>query len=566
MAEVITARDEATLRAALEHAHHPTLAMILVHLTGDTRFLTERYLASYQLIDGDYNGELSEPAKAELREATVQAMLSYWESGELAPRPNAATLKRMMDHCATQPIPEEYDAFVTHELALDGVEQLMPGAGIELDPAAAAGLKTVIVGAGMSGLLMGIVLKRAGVPFEIIEKNPEVGGTWYLNTYPGCRVDNPNTLYSYSFEAKHNWPNHFSPQPVLLDYFKSIAEKYGLREHIWFETEVLGAAYDEDAQSWAIDLQPAGGATETVSAKAFVSAVGQLNTPKFPDIEGIDRFGGPAFHSARWDHSVDLKGKRVGVIGTGCSALQFIPEIAGDAASVTVFQRTPGWVAPTPEYHEAIAPEKHYLLAEVPFYQVWYRFFLFIAMADGPLEYLVKDPSYDRLDYAPNEAAGELRAQIEQYYRDQAGDRTDLAEAVTPNFHVSGKRSIRDNGIWLETLKKAHVTLETTGIAQVTETGVRTVEGAELAFDVLIYGTGFKASEFLIPMEIRGRGGVKLHDAWNGDARAYLGITMPEFPNFFMMYGPNTNIVVNGSIIFFSECEAHYILGCRSEE
>lgn len=562
MAPEAIARESEKLKAALERAHHPTLAMVLVHLTGETDFLSDRYLAQYEPIDGDPNGNLSEEAKAELREAVLAAMQRYWESGTLPPRPDKATLKRMMDQCATEPIPEEYDDFVTHELALDGVEQLMPGAGIDLSPEAAAGMKTVIVGAGMSGLLMGAVLKRAGVPFEIIEKNADVGGTWYLNTYPGCRVDNPNHLYSYSFEAKHNWPNHFSPQPVLLDYFRQFAEKYGLREHIRFETEVLGAAYDETAKDWTVRIREKDGAEDTLKARAFVSAVGQLNTPKYPDIEGFGTFAGPAFHSARWDHSVDLAGKKVGVIGTGCSALQFIPEIAKDAGSVTVFQRTPGWLAPTPDYHDAITEEEHYLLSDLPFYQVWFRFFLFLTMADGPLQFLVKDPDYDRHDYAPNEAAAELRAQIEQYYREQAGERTDLAEAVTPNFHVSGKRSIRDNGIWLETLKKDHVTLETTGISRITPAGVVTEDGRTHEFDVLIYGTGFKASDFLIPMEIAGRGGVKLHDVWNGDARAYLGVTMPGFPNFFMMYGPNTNIVVNGSIIFFSECEAHYILGC----
>ncbi|MEM0986019.1 MAG: NAD(P)/FAD-dependent oxidoreductase [Pseudomonadota bacterium] len=549
------------LLSALEHAHHPTLAAVLVHLTGETTFLTERYLASYEPILGDPNGGLSEEAKAELRNAVADAMVRYWETGDLPPRPDEATLKRIMDHIATENIPDEYDAFVTHELALDGPEHLMPGTGIDLAPEAAAGFKTVIVGAGMSGLLMGIVLKRAGVPFEIIEKNPDVGGTWFLNTYPGCRVDNPNALYSYSFEAQHKWPNHFSPQPVLLEYFRNIAQKYGLRPHIRFSTEVLGASYQEDTQSWSVRVKDADGAETTIDARAFVSAVGQLNTPKYPDIEGLNRFEGSAFHSARWDHSVDLKGKRIGVIGTGCSALQFIPEVAKEASSVTVFQRTPGWLAPTPEYHDAITPEQHALLDHVPFYQVWFRFFLFLSMADGPLQYLVKDPSYDRQDYAPNAEAAELRAQIEQYYAEQAGARTDLADAVTPKFHVSGKRSIRDNGIWLETLKKDHVSLVTKGVSEITPKGVRLEDGEEHAFDVLIYGTGFKASDFLIPMQVTGRGGANLHDIWDGEARAYLGVSVPDFPNFFMMYGPNTNIVVNGSIIFLSECEAHYILG-----
>ena len=561
MPDTVSEHDEARLRAALEDAHHPTLALVLVHLTGDTSFLTKQYQPAYEPVLGDPNGGLSEQAKADLRNAVAEAMVTYWKTGELPPRPNKQTLKRMMDYCATDEIPDEYNDFVHHELALDGVERLRPGYGIEIDPKAAADFKVLIVGAGMSGLVAAITLKQAGVPFEIIEKNPEVGGTWYDNTYPGCRVDNPNHLYSYSFEAQHAWPSHFSTQEVLLDYFKGVADKYGLREHIRFETEVLGAEWNADDETWSVRLREKGGTEEDRTVNALVSAVGQLNQPKFPDIEGRSNFAGPSFHSARWDHTVDLHGKRIGVIGTGCSAVQFIPEIAPDAGHLTVFQRTAGWLAPTPEYHEKISDGKHYLLSEVPFYQVWFRFFLFVSMADGPLAFLAKDPAYNNHEYAPNADAAELRRQIEDYLREQAGGDAALADALTPKFQISGKRSIRDNGIWASTLKRENVTLETGDISHITSTGVVMKDGAEHPLDVLIYGTGFKASDFLIPMEIKGVDGKKLHDVWDGDARAYLGITMPDFPNFFMMYGPNTNIVVNGSIIFFSECEANYILG-----
>ncbi len=562
MADTQSGHDEARLRAALEHAHHPTLALVLVHLTGDTTYLSERYQPAYEPIGGDPDGGLSEEAKAELREAVMAAMLEYWRTGKLVPRPDAATLRRMMDYCATQPIPDEYAAFATHELALEGREKLKPGKGIHLDPEQAAAFKVLIIGAGMSGLVMAIALKEAGVAFEIIEKNPEVGGTWHDNTYPGCRVDNPNHLYSYSFEADHPWPQHFSTQDQLLAYFKDIAQKYGLYDHIRFNTEVIKAEWDAGAARWTLRIRDKDGAESELVSNAVVSAVGQLNQPKLPDIEGLSRFSGPAFHSARWDHSVDLTGKRVGVIGTGCSAVQFVPEIAPRTEHLTVFQRTAGWLAPTPDYHDYITDGKHVLLAEVPFYQVWYRFFLFLAMADGPLAFLVKDPAFDRHDYAPNADAAMLREKIEAYIREQTAGRPDLTAALTPNFHLSGKRSIRDNGVWAEALKRENVTLETGPISAVTETGIRMEDGRELGFDVLIYGTGFKASDFLVPMDIRGRGGAALHDRWGGDARAYLGITLPGYPNFFMMYGPNTNIVVNGSIIFFSECEAHYITGC----
>ncbi|MEQ9505362.1 MAG: NAD(P)/FAD-dependent oxidoreductase [Hyphomonas sp.] len=560
MADTAAGHDEARLRAALEHAHHPTLALVLVHLTGDTSFLTERYQPAYEPIGGDPDGGLSEEAKAELRDAVFKAMLDYWETGKIVAKPDRATIKRMMDYCATQPIPDEYVDFATHELALDGRDNLRPGKGIRLDRDQAAAFKVLIIGAGMSGIASAIALKEAGVAFEILEKNPEVGGTWHDNTYPGCRVDNPNHLYSYSFEADHAWPQHFSTQDQLLAYFKGVAKKHDLYKHIRFNTEVLGAAWDEQAATWTVRTRTKGGKEEVLVSNAVISAVGQLNQPKLPDIEGRDSFKGPAFHSARWDHSVKLDGKRVGVIGTGCSAVQFVPEIAPKVEHLTVFQRTAGWLAPTPDYHDRITDGKHVLLADVPFYQVWYRFFLFIAMADGPLAFLIKDPTYDRLDYAPNADAAMLRAGVEQYIREQTEGRPDLTAALTPNFHMSGKRSIRDNGVWAAALKRDNVTMETSGIDRITETGIRMKDGRDLEFDALIYGTGFKASDFLVPMEVKGKGGKSLHDVWGGDARAYLGLTLPGYPNFFIMYGPNTNIVVNGSIIFFSECEANYIV------
>lgn len=562
MADTVTGHDEARLRAALEHAHHPTLALVLVHLTGDTSFLSARYQPAYQAIGGDPDGGLSEDAKAELRDAVFKAMLAYWETGKIVPKPDTPTLKRMMDYCATQPIPDEYVNFAMHELALDGRENLKPGKGIALDRAQAAAFKVLIIGAGMSGIASAIALKEAGIAFEILEKNPEVGGTWFDNTYPGCRVDNPNHLYSYSFEADHAWPQHFSTQDQLLAYFKGVAKKHDLYKSIRFNTEVVSAAWDEAAATWTVRTRTKDGKEETLVSNAVISAVGQLNQPKLPDIDGIGTFKGPAFHSARWDHSADLDGKRVGVIGTGCSAIQFVPEIAPKVSHLTVFQRTAGWLAPTPDYHDYITDGKHLLLADVPFYQVWYRFFLFIAMADGPLAYLIKDPSYNRLDYAPNADAAALREGVEQYIREQTEGRPDLTAALTPNFHISGKRSIRDNGVWAAALKRDNVTLETRAIARITETGIRMQDGRDLAFDALIYGTGFKASDFLVPMEIKGKGGQSLHDVWGGDARAYLGLTLPGYPNFFIMYGPNTNIVVNGSIIFFSECEANYIVSC----
>lgn len=561
MADGMPVLDESYLRAALEHAHHPTLAIVYVHLTGDTRFLTDaRFKPEYEPINGDPNGKISEAAKQELRDAVTSALLTYQESGKLPSQPDRATLKQMMDYVATEEIPDEYHNFLTQELPMDGVDKRMPGHGIKIDQSWAKQHKMIIIGAGMSGLLAGIVFKNQGIPFEILEKNPELGGTWYDNTYPGCRVDSPNHIYSYSFEADHDWPHHFSTQEHLLEYFRTVADKYGLREHIRFNTEVTRLSWSDAANTWTVTIRDKDGKQDQIVSRGVVSAVGQLNQPKYPDIKGVETFAGPSFHSARWDHSVDLNGKKVGVIGTGASAYQFVPEIADKVGSMRVFQRTAGWMAPTPEYHEALTPEKLYLMKNLPFYQMWYRFFLFIAMGDAPLMYLVKDPAWNDYDYAPNEMAAEIRRLIEGYIAEQAGGDERLRHAMTPDFQIAGKRSLRDNGIWASTLKRDNVELDTTGIREITPKGIITEDGVEHEFDVLIFGTGFKAQDFLFPMKVSGRHGQDLHEMWKGDARAYKGVTVPNFPNLYLMYGPNTNIVVNASIIFFSESEAHYMV------
>ena len=410
----------------------------------------------------------------------------------------------------------------------------------------------------MSGLLAGIRLQQAGIDFTILEKNADAGGTWFENTYPGCRVDNPNHMYSYSFEPNHDFPQFYSTQPVLLDYFKRIASKYDLRKKIRFGVEVEGAEFDETRSIWRVTIKGSG---EVLEAPVLITAVGQLNRPRFPDIEGIESFRGPAFHSARWRGDVDLSGKRVAVIGTGASAFQFVPRIASTVEHLDVFQRTPPWTLPGPNYHLDVPEGKKWLLEHVPFYGKWYRFWLFWRLTDGFYDSVKADPDWNGGAEAIGAANAELRAMLAEAIRAQIPGDDDLLEKVLPKYPVGGKRSLVDNGVWLEALKRDNVDLITAPIERITADGIVTRDGALHEADVLIYGTGFQASRFLWPMKIVGRGGVDLDTAWNGDARAYLGITTPGFPNLFMIYGPNTNIVVNGSIIFFSECAVRYIMG-----
>jgi 4-hydroxyacetophenone monooxygenase len=556
----LAAKSPATdIGAALEEAHVPSLVATLVQLTGDTSWLEQEVPAYVPFADDQ--GELTPAFQAKVRAAAKAAFDAYRRGEPLAPPPSTETVRRMMDYVAAQPIPERYAPFLMEELGLEGVDAKAPRWETPKLREAAAKLKVVIIGAGMSGLLTAIRLKQAGIGFEVIEKNADVGGTWLENTYPGCRVDTPNHMYSYSFEPNHDWPQRYSTQGVLLGYFQRTADKHALRPHIRFETTVVETRFDEAAGLWRTKVRDKDGTKREIVSNAVVSAVGQLNQPKMPEIAGIDRFKGASFHSARWPEAFDPTGKTIAVIGTGASAFQFVPKIAPLAKHLTVFQRTPPWLAPTANYHEDVGAGKKVLLEHLPFYDKWYRFYLFWTMTDGVYDAVKADEGWSGPETAVGEANAMLREMLVEQIRPQTSGRDDLFDKVTPTYPFGGKRALRDNGVWIEALKRDDVDLVTTPIKAVTEEGVKTADGALHPADAIIYGTGFHASDFLKTFDIYGKGGVELHDQWGGDARAYLGITMPNFPNFFAIYGPNTNIVVNGSIIFFSECSVRYILG-----
>jgi len=552
----------AELESALAAAHLPALAAALVHLTGDASFITKANWPVYDFFGDSKVGGYGEAVQAGLRAKAKAAIEAHLAGAPLPPSPDLATIREMMDFVAGVDIPEHYAPFLMEELAMSGADPKRPDWSSPKLKAAAARLPVVIIGAGMSGLLTGIRLRQAGIPFTIIEKNAEVGGTWFENQYPDCRVDNPSHLYSYSFEPNHEWPNHFSPQPVLLAYFKGVADKHGLRQHIRFETQVEEAAWDDPSATWRVRIRGNDGKTETLTAKAVISAVGQLNQPRYPDVPGVGDFKGPSFHSARWRHDVDLAGKRVAVIGTGASAFQFVPEVAKVASHLTVFQRTPPWLAPTPDYHEPTSAAEKWLIEHMPFYGKWYRFWLFWMLTDGVYEAVKSDPTWNGGPGAVSPANAMMREMLSMAISAQAADRPDLVPNLIPAYPLGGKRVLRDDGLWIAALKRDNVELVTSPIEKITATGIDTQDGEHRDFDVVIYGTGFTASEFLKTYQVKGRGGRELHDQWAGDARAYLGMTAPGFPNFFMIYGPNTNIVVNGSIIFFSECSVRYIVGC----
>ncbi|HYM14707.1 MAG TPA: NAD(P)/FAD-dependent oxidoreductase [Dehalococcoidia bacterium] len=555
--EQITESDE-QIREALEEAFLPALLPALAQATGDLSLLRDD-LRPPGVTPGIPQGGMSDEQQREARALALDAIRRLRDDApRAAAHPIEGDIREITRWMTGSAAADEYIPLLVEELAPYDDDPRAPA--WQMDPKTR--FSVAIIGAGMSGILAGIRLKQAGVPFVIFEKNDDVGGTWLENTYPGARVDVPNAFYSYSFAQRTDWPKHFSTQEVLLEYFRDCAREYGVREHVRFRTEVASMAFNEARGAWALRLRAADGAEETVEAQAVISAVGQLNRPKLPEIAGREGFGGASFHSARWDHGVELRGKRVAVIGTGASSAQFIPVVAQEAAELTIYQRTPNWFVPVPNYHEDVGAGLRWLFARVPHYAHWYRFWLFWNTTDGLLPAATVDPAWEPRERSVSAANEQLRVLLTMYLQGQYADRPDLLEKVLPTYPPTSKRIVLDNGVWAETLKRDNVRLITDTIREITRDGVVTADGTERAADVIIYGTGFQASHFLTPMRVTGRDGIDLNAQWDGDARAYLGITVPNFPNFFMLYGPNTNIVVNGSIIYFSECEVRYVMGC----
>jgi 4-hydroxyacetophenone monooxygenase len=550
------------IRAALAEAHLPSLLPALAHVTGNLGILRAELRPDTTSMVGDPSGfEGGEPAAQSARELALEVLAGYRDAGCPPPRmPSDDFLRAILKWISPDSDVEPYLPLVKEELSV-GADDLRAPSWRKEQLAPGREFRVAIIGAGMSGLLAAYRLQQAGVPCVVFEKNGEVGGTWYENSYPGCRVDVANSFFSYSFAQRSDWPNHYSTQPALLAYFRECAERFDLLRLIRFRSEVLQAAWDDERALWRLRVRMPSGAEESFEANAVISAVGQLNQPKLPEIPGMERFAGPSWHSARWNHGVSLKGKRVAVIGTGASAAQFVPVIAEEVLQLDVYQRTPNWLLPAPDYHAPIPAGQRWLFAHVPHAAHWHRFWLFWRTGDGMFLPRVRvDRGWTGREDSVSAGNEELRALLAQALREQLADRTDLIPKVVPNYPPASKRILVDNGVWCQALKRPNVELITDGIREITERGVVTRGGGERPADVIVYATGFQASKFLTPMQILGRGGVDLHKQWDGNARAYLGVVAPSFPNFFFLYGPNTNIVVNGSIIYFSECETHYIV------
>ncbi len=404
--------------------------------------------------------------------------------------------------------------------------------------------RVVIVGAGFGGLGAAHALREQGITdITILERADSVGGVWRDNTYPGAACDVPSPLYSWSWAVNPAWGRRYAPQPEILDYLRATAARDGLLEHVRTGVEVTRLTFDEASRTW--DVATAGGTTYV--ADLVVSAVGQLSNPVVPDLPGTDTFAGPTFHSAQWRHDVDLAGRRVAVVGTGASAIQFVPNIVDDVAGMTVFQRSAPYVIPKPD--QAYRPSHHRAFERFPGLlraerRTW---FWLTERFNGTL---TGDSPITRPLMAT--IRGLWRATLRRQVPDP-----ELRRRLVPDYDIGCKRLLFSND-WYPALAREHVDVVTEQVVAVEPRGVRTADGVLHEADVLIWGTGFAATSFLAPMTVTGEGGADLHELWHDGARAHLGVAVPGFPNLFCVYGPNTNLG-GSSIIAMMEAQAHYI-------
>ncbi|AWW35544.1 flavin-containing monooxygenase [Streptomyces cadmiisoli] len=541
------------LSEAVTHANIPTLLMVAVQLGGDLTLLDRYRLTRPRGLSDHDTGGLEPHQQRELRELALR-VIEEWRAGKpvAIPRPDSALLVRMLSAAMGEPVPDEYAEMIASSLGLEPVMDLRPTSE-EASPRS----RVIVIGGGVSGVCAAVALEAKGYEYVVIEKSDRVGGVWNDNNYPGVGVDTPSHLYSYSF-VDYDWKSYFSPGADIREYLDHVVDTFGIRHRFAFNTEVLSAEYSDDDQSWTVSFVRPDGSRDAMVADAVISAVGIFNPPKLPDLPGKDDFEGPSFHSELWPDGLDVTGKRVGIVGNGATAMQIVPAIADRVEHLTIFQRSQHWIVPFEKLHQRVPDAVRLLLREVPLYHAWYRARLGWVFNDKTYPALIKDPSWPYPGRSLNEINEGYRRSFIRYITDELGDRTDLLPVVVPPYPPFGKRLLLDNG-WYRTLTRPDVTLVTDRINKVLATGVEAA-GTAYDLDVVVYATGFDVLHFLSTYEVVGREGRRLAEEWDDNARAYLGTTVPGYPNFFVLYGPNTQPGHGGSIVFTIECQVNYVL------
>ena len=453
------------------------------------------------------------------------------------PPPEPAETRELLQMFCGRALSENFIRFGMEELAFDPFPRDVHWSKTA-DPKLRTDINVLVVGGGISGLAAAVQLKRLGIPFEVVERQGGIGGTWQRNIYPGARVDTSSFMYQFKFEKNYPWTEYFASRAETKRYVEYIAAKHGVVSNFRFNTEVTAAHWDEARARWIVTLRDADGSEETRNANFIITGSGLFSTIKLPNIPGIEDFQGKIFHSTQWDPHYSYAGKRIAVIGTGSTGVQLMPELAEAAGQLTVYQRTANWIAAAPGYRSRVSEEARFLFDGIPYYWNWYCF----ASFDTSIQ-LQNAQTYDhewRKSHAGvSEANEKIKATLVDYIHNRLGDREDLIRKCMPDHPPLARRLVVDNGFY-DALLKPTVELVTEEIEGVTPSGIRSRDGVTREFDLIVLASGFHVTKYLAPVDYVGRDEMTLDRAWARDgARSYLGMAMPGFPNLLMMYGPN---------------------------
>lgn len=548
--------DPDEMRANLRLADPGVLLAVLAQLTGDPSVI-ETYAPKISHIpDPPERAGVTDPDTAEALVNAVIDALGKPRPADAVPPDDRDFFARLLPTALGTEVDDEQVDLLLEQGGFQRSQPTLPRTVPIPDTVTVA-----IIGAGIAGMTVALAAAEEGIRYEIFDRNQEVGGTWLTTTYPGIGVDTPSAYYSLSREVNPDWSSYYPEGGEYQAYLVALADKHKLREHTRFGTEVDALWWDEDRNQWQIHSVDADGQRDVSYTSIVITAAGYLNRPRWPDMRGRDTFAGISIHSALWDSSLDLTGKRVAVIGAGCTAVQIVDACVDEVEHLTVFQRQPHWVAPRKRLTDEVPAHRRYLGRHLPYYANWNRLKSYWGTADNNYPIILQDPEWAK-DHLSISAANDVLLQMcLKYIDDVFGKDTELAKKVTPDFAPYGKRIIRDPGGYYAALTREHVDVEASEPAEVNAKGIVTNDGRQIDLDAIIYATGYHL-DFLSTVDIRGRGGKKLADEWGDSPRAYRGGTVPGFPNLFITSAPNYSPGHGAGANFSMEVLAHYIIEC----
>lgn len=548
--------DPDVLRTHLLEADAGVLVAVLAQMTGDASVI-DRYEAKIDHVpDPPERAGSTDRKTAENLADEIIAALGDRRPANALPVDDRDFFARLLPIALGGPVDDEHVDLLLEQGGFRPSQPTLPRTTPIPETTTVA-----IIGAGIAGLAVALAAAEEGVQFQILDRNDEVGGTWLTTRYPGIGVDTPSAYYSLSREVNPDWSNYYPQGAEYQAYLVSLADKHDLRSHIRFGTEVEALWWDEERQQWEIRSRSADGTQNIDYAAVVVTAAGYLNRPRFPDLKGRDSFAGTSIHSAQWDPEIDLAGKKVAVIGAGCTAVQIVDASVDEVEHLTVFQRQPHWVAPRKRLSDEVPEHRRYLGRVLPYYAMWHRLKSYWATADNNYPIILQDPEWSKTHLSISPANDVLLQMCLEYIDRMFGAGSELAQKVTPDFAPYGKRIIRDPGGYYAALTRDHVDVEASEPAEVNEAGIVTVDGRQIDLDVIIYATGYHL-DFLSTVDIRGRDGKALVEVWGDSPRAYRGGTVPGFPNLFITSAPNYSPGHGAGANFSMEILAHYIVEC----